>query len=77
MGVIDDYTATIVCTHCKNTEVSTAYDRGNPYNGPYWEGFDEVRDFAVSWVGGGRAEPKITSAKCKKCSASADVSYNR
>ena len=71
MGVHDSIKATLDCPTCDISEVATAVD-GGPF---HWYDFCPVDTFDVVSEGGGKVEPTIVAATCKRCGAAANVSY--
>lgn len=60
-----------ICENCGSTETVSLKDYGSQYV-PHaeWESGKAMRDFAVSWSGGGTVDPEVEDATCKKCDSS-------
>jgi hypothetical protein len=70
MGIIDTTKFTITCPKCGIIESVSVHQKGSSYN-PYWQDGAEAKKFDLTWTGGDKEEPKITSAKCKACGSEA------
>ena len=70
MGIIDTTKFTVTCPKCGLIEDVKVHQKGSAYN-PYWQGGSEMKNFEIEWIGGGRDEPKISSAKCRSCGGKA------
>lgn len=72
MGIIDTTAIKITCAKCSIAESISIHQKGSIYN-PYWQEGFEAESFILTWVGGNKEEPKITSAKCKSCGSEAII----
>lgn len=77
MGTNDVLWVKLSCGDCSSTEVSSASDKGSVWGEPSWRSLGTFDSFDVAVSGGGKEEPKVDSAVCKKCggAASAEEAY--
>jgi hypothetical protein len=74
MGVIDKCTYTLSCDVCAVSEVKSVLDKGSCWSGSSWGSPPKFSNFNVSWNGdGGRKEPGLVSATCRKCGKPANI----
>lgn len=73
MGAIPNTTFIVTCPRCNTAESVTILDRGSEHTGPIWPKGALMKEFDVTWTGGGCVEPDIISAICKKCGTPAEV----
>lgn len=77
MSVIDKTTHTLKCLECGVSESKSVLDKGSEWSGSSWQSGPSFSNFAVEWSSeGGKIEPRITSATCKSCKISANVSIS-
>jgi hypothetical protein len=72
MGFIDKTTYTLTCLKCKAKESASVLEKGSGW-GSSWQDGASFSMFKTEWTGGGRQEPKLTSATCKECGTAASV----
>ncbi len=72
MGVIDKTTYTLTCPKCGTKESASVLEKGSGWGGSWQEGASFL-SFKTQWIGGGKQEPKLTSATCGECGAEAKV----
>lgn len=66
MGTTDKVEYVLRCTSCDIQETVIVREYGSAWS-TYWPDKTSVVHFDVSWTGGDRVPPKITSATCVKC----------
>lgn len=71
MGIIDKTIHRVECEHCSEAEEQAIYDKGSNWGGSSWQSGVAFQKFNVSWSGGGKTEPDIVKASCKKCGGEA------
>ena len=77
MSVIDKTTHTLKCQECGISESTSVLDKGSEWSNSSWQSGPLFSDFTVEWSSeGGKIEPRITSATCKSCNISANVSIS-
>ena len=67
MGIIDKTIHKLSCEDCHIEEEQKVLDKGSGWSGSSWQSGVDFRHFETSWFGGGKTEPDITKATCKKC----------
>jgi len=67
MGIIDSTTYKITCNNCHIIEDVRVYKKSSNNGGSCWERKGYLKNFIVSWDGGGDTAPKIVTAFCKLC----------
>jgi len=67
MGFIDETIYMFTCPQCKKEERVKLLDKGSTFGGSHWQHGIDVEHFDVTWIGGGKVEPTVESAYCKKC----------
>jgi len=72
MGYIDSAKYTLSCPRCGTTESASVLEKGSCWGSSWQEGVSFAM-FDTQWNGGGKCEPTLTSATCKKCSIAAHV----
>lgn len=70
MGIIDTTHFTITCPKCGIIESLSVHEKGSAYSSS-WQDGAEAKNFILTWTGGDKVEPKITSAKCRACGSEA------
>jgi len=75
MGYIDNLCVTLTCPKCGAVEEAAALDKGSAWNGSHWHRFDEFKLFNTTCDGGGKQEPTIVAATCKKCGSTVNPNY--
>ena len=73
MGIIDKTTYRLSCPACGTEETASVLDKGSGWGGSHWQSGVSFSSFDTSWSGGVKQEPKLTSAKCKRCGGAAQV----
>lgn len=73
MGIIDTLWVKISCDNCGISETSSASDKGSGWGGSSWNDLSLFANFDAILIGGGKKEPNVTSAKCKKCNQIAKI----
>ena len=73
MGIIDTAWFKFTCPKCKAEETVVVHDKGSGWSGSSWQSIREPQSFAILSNGGGKAEPEVAQATCKKCGSAADV----
>jgi len=73
MGVSDKLWFKVTCTNCKNTETCSVLDKGSGWGGPSWQSSCSFETFTAQFKGGGKSDPEVVSAICKKCSGQGTV----
>ena len=73
MGIVDNAWVRLTCPTCGVQEVSEARDLGNTFGGWDWTPYGPFKLFEVSESGGGKKEPTVTSATCKKCKVATSI----
>jgi hypothetical protein len=73
MGIIDSTVYTLQCQKCGTKESAKVLDKGSGWGGSAWQRGAEFSKFDTQWTGGGREEPQLVSATCKKCGQPAMV----
>lgn len=74
MGIIDKSNYKLSCAKCGTEETGSVLDKGSGWGGSHWQSGATFLLFDTSWAGGGKQEPKLTSAVCKECGGAAQVS---
>ena len=73
MGIIDKTTYKLSCAACSTSETSSVLDKGSNWSGSWWQGGASFLLFNTQWSEGGKQEPDLKFATCKKCAAPAKV----
>jgi len=71
MGIIDKTIHKLTCEKCRIEEEQQVLDKGSGWSGSSWQCGVNFQHFDTSWSGGGKTEPQITKANCKKCGSQA------
>ena len=67
MGIIDSTSHTLHCSACNLEETKKVLDKGSGWSGSSWQSRATYQNFETQWEGGGKAEPTLLSAKCRRC----------
>ncbi|MDB5984915.1 MAG: hypothetical protein JWQ69_5930 [Pseudomonas sp.] len=67
MGVIDQTIHKLSCEGCRIEEEQKVLDKGSGWGGSSWQSGVDFQHFETSWSGGGKTEPNLTQATCRKC----------
>ena len=71
MGIIDSTIHSLTCDDCQVSENIKILDKGSNYGGSHWQSGKSFENFNSQWSGdGGKTEPRLISATCKKCGTS-------
>jgi hypothetical protein len=73
MGTIDKLWVKLTCEACDISETSSASDKGSGWSGSHWNQLGPYSDFDATMEGGGKVDPEVTSAKCKRCGCEATI----
>jgi hypothetical protein len=76
MGVIDKIFVKLTCDNCKIEEINTALDTGSGWGGSHWDELSNFSEFDAVITGGGREDPRVKTAACKKCGQAARIEVN-
>jgi hypothetical protein len=67
MGVIDKTIHKLSCASCNIVEEQSILDKGSGWSGSDWQSGVEFKNFNTIWSGGGKVEPTMVKAECKRC----------
>ena len=74
MGISDKLWFKFTCPQCATAEVISVSDKGSTWGGPSWQSLSEPASFAITTAERAGGEPEVTSATCKACQVTANVS---
>ncbi len=73
MGIIDSTIHALRCHNCDIEEETKISEKGSNWGSSGWQEGPDFENFHPDWADGGKVEPRLLSATCKRCGAQAFV----
>lgn len=73
MGIIDSTIHALRCDNCGIEEEKKTLEKGSNWGSSGWQEGPDFEHFYTDWSGGGKVEPRLRTATCKRCGVEAFV----